>query len=78
MPRSGTSWIGQIVDSCPDVRYKMSPLFSYEFKNQIPEVASREQWERVFSGAYESQDDFINQTTLAVVKIPKSKLKWSE
>ena len=63
MPRSGTSWIGQIVDSCPDVRYKMSPLFSYEFKNQIPEGASREQWERVFSGAYESQDDFINQTT---------------
>jgi hypothetical protein len=63
MPRSGTSWIGQIVDSSPDVRYRMSPLFSYEFKNQIRERATRDDWERVLRGAYASENDFMNQTT---------------
>ena len=63
MPRSGTSWIGQIVDSSPEVRYKMSPLFSYEFKNRIKEGATREDWEKVLRGAYLSENDFMNQTT---------------
>lgn len=63
MPRSGTSWIGQIVDSNPDVRYRMSPLFSYEFKNQIQEGATREDWERVLRGSYVSQNDFMSQTS---------------
>ncbi len=63
MPRSGTSWIGQIVDSSPEVRYKMSPLFSYEFKNRIKEGASRQDWEEVLRGAYVSENDFMNQTT---------------
>jgi hypothetical protein len=63
MPRSGTSWIGQIVDSSPEVRYKMSPLFSYEFKNRIREGATRKDWEKVLRGAYRSENDFMNQTT---------------
>jgi len=63
MPRSGTSWVGQIVDSSPDVRYKMSPLFSYEFKNQIRNGATRSDWEQVLRGAYRSENDFMNQTT---------------
>jgi len=63
MPRSGTSWIGQIVDSSPDVRYRMSPLFSYEFKNQIRQGATRDDWLEVLRGAYVSADDFMNQTT---------------
>lgn len=63
MPRSGTSWIGQIVDSSPDVRYRMSPLFSYEFKNQIRQGATRDDWLEVLRGSYVSADDFMNQTT---------------
>ena len=35
VPRSGTSWLGQIFDSCPDVIYKYQPLFSYAFKNRL-------------------------------------------
>jgi hypothetical protein len=62
MPRSGTSWIGQIVDSSPDVRYRMSPLFSYEFKNQIRQGATRDDWLKVLRGAYVSANDFMNQT----------------
>ena len=62
MPRSGTSWVGQLVESCPSVRYAMSPLFSYAFKNAVREGATRAEWEDVFRGAYQSDDEFINQT----------------
>ena len=62
LARSGTSWIGQIFDSSPDVRYRMSPLFSYEFKNAVREGATRADWERVLRGSYGSDNEFMNQT----------------
>ncbi len=34
-PRSGTTWLGQIIDSSPNVRYKYQPLFSDSFKDRI-------------------------------------------
>lgn len=61
MPRSGTSWVGQIIESCPAVRYKMSPLFSWEFKNAVGEGASRQEWERLFRAAYETSSEFLDQ-----------------
>ena len=62
MPRSGTSWLSQIFDSSPQVRFRLSPLFSYEFKNYLDEASSKEEWEHVFRGAYQSNNDFMNQT----------------
>lgn len=62
MPRSGTSWLGQIVDSCPDVRYRLSPLFSYAFKNAVDEHSGIEDYKKVFHGAYLSNDEFMCQT----------------
>ncbi len=62
MPRSGTSWIGMIFDSCPVVRYRMSPLFSYEFKNFVNEASPRSDWEHVLQGSYTSSNEFMNQT----------------
>ena len=62
MPRSGTSWLSQIFDSSPQVRFKLSPVFSYEFKNYLNETSTKEQWEYVFQGAYNSENDFMNQT----------------
>lgn len=35
VPRSGTSWLGKIFDSHPDVAYRYQPLFSYRFKGAI-------------------------------------------
>jgi len=61
MPRSGTSWIGQIVDSSPDVRYRMAPLFSYELKHAVGPGASRDQWESMLRRAYASQDEYMDQ-----------------
>ena len=33
MPRSGTSFLGQILDSSPSVAYRLEPIFSYKLKN---------------------------------------------
>lgn len=62
MPRSGTSWVGQIVESCPAVRYKMSPLFAWEFKNAVSRGASAEEWEEVLRGAYRTEGEFLDHT----------------
>ncbi len=61
MPRSGTSWLGQIFDSSPDVAFRMEPLFSYQFKNTINEQSSKEKITEFFSNVYLTNDDFIHQ-----------------
>ena len=35
LPRSGTSWLGQIFNSSVYTLYRFQPLFSYQFKNRI-------------------------------------------
>ena len=62
MPRSGTSWLSQIFDSCPQVRFRLSPLFCYEFKNYVNEKSPKKDWDYVFRGAYASENEFMNQT----------------
>lgn len=62
MPRSGTSWLGQIFDSTPETKFRLSPLFSYAFKNQLNADSSREEWEAVFQGAYATENAFMDQT----------------
>jgi hypothetical protein len=61
MPRSGTSWLSQIFDSAPCVRFRLSPLFSYEFKNALDEHATRDEWLSVLRRAYASDNEFMDQ-----------------
>ena len=61
MPRSGTSWVGQIFDSSPTVAFRMEPLFAYQFKNKINSKSSRKNIAKFFTEVYLSDDDFINQ-----------------
>ena len=62
MPRSGTSWLSQIVDSSPIVRYRLSPFFSYSYKGLVDEHSGKEVYETVFRGAYHSHDDFMSRS----------------
>ncbi len=62
MPRSGTSWLSQIIDSSPQVRFRLSPLFSYAFKNAVDEKSSREEYLQVFQEAYLSDNEFMDQS----------------
>jgi hypothetical protein len=61
MPRSGTSWVGQIFDSSPDVAFRMEPLFAYGFKNVINLNSSKDEIEDFLYKVYQTDDDFIHQ-----------------
>ena len=50
MPRSGTSWLSQIFDSHPDTKFKLSPLFSYAFKNAVNIESSKKEWLKFLDG----------------------------
>ena len=64
MPRSGTTWLSQIFASCPEVRLKFCPLFSYEFKNILDEKSTAKQWEKLFADVYRTQSEFLDQDHL--------------
>lgn len=62
MPRSGTSWLSQIFDSSPSVRFRLSPLFSYEFKNALDEHSGATEWRSLLERVYLSDNDFLDQS----------------
>ena len=64
MPRSGTTWLAQILASSPDVRLKYCPLFSYEFKNALDESSTAEQWNDLFTKVYQTNSEFLDQDHL--------------
>lgn len=61
-PRSGTSWLGQIFNSSPQVAYRFQPLFSYAFKSRIGPDSTRAEILAFFSDIHASRDDFLLQT----------------
>jgi len=61
MPRSGTSWLSQIFDSSPDVAFRLSPLFSYIFKDRINCESTGSEIKSFFEEVYKSKDDFLTQ-----------------
>lgn len=63
VPRSGTSWLGQIFNSSPQVAYRYQPLFSYEFKNQLNQKSSKEDIRRFHSNLMNASSDFVLQNT---------------
>ncbi len=61
VPRSGSTWMGQIMNSHPELKYAQQPLFSYALKGYLDENSTSEDIEKFYSELYHSQDDFINQ-----------------
>lgn len=61
VPRSGTTWLGQIVNSHPEVVYKYQPLFSYELKGFLSNDASREQIDEFFRLLANTNSPFLDQ-----------------
>lgn len=61
-PRSGTSWLGKVFDSHPDVAYRFQPLFSYRFKGAIDVDTKPQEVQSFLQRLYEVADDeFILQ-----------------
>lgn len=61
VPRSGSSWLGAILDSHSNIAYRFQPLFSYAFKSYLTESSSKEDIDCFFKKIYESDDAFINR-----------------
>jgi len=57
VPRSGTSWLGQIFSSHPDIAYRFQPLFSYQFKNLINLNSTKDEICDFFDALYQVKDD---------------------
>ena len=70
MPRSGTSWLGEIFNSHPDTKYRLAPLFSYEFKNFVNNNSSRKDWVDFFNKIYNyKSSNFLDQIELRKKKL---------
>jgi hypothetical protein len=64
MPRSGTTWLGQVIAAHPDARLKHCPLFSYEFKGRCNEFSTRADWQSFLGEVYETRGEFLDQEHL--------------
>ncbi len=63
VPRSGTSWVGQLLESSPAVRFRFQPLFAYAFKDWVNENSSQQQFVDLFNAMYATEDDYLTQET---------------
>ena len=61
VPRSGTNWVGEILNSSPRTIYKFQPFFSYAFKSFLTSNSSAEQVQRFFSLLAVKRDGFLDQ-----------------
>ena len=59
--RSGTSWLGQIFNSHPAVRFRFQPLFAYEFKKRINEDSSADEYAEFLNELWDSDTEFLTQ-----------------
>ena len=61
VPRSGSTWLGEILNSSAHVKYCFQPLFSYKFKDFLDECSSKEDIDNFFSMLNVTNDEFICQ-----------------
>ncbi len=59
--RSGTSWIGQIFNSSPSVRFRFQPMFAYEFRGRVNEDSNKEEYQNFFQDLFDIKSDFLSQ-----------------
>lgn len=62
VPRSGSSWLGQIFNSSTNVCFRFQPFFSYAFKDYLNNNSSDQDILRFFKEISESNDQFLLQT----------------
>ena len=60
-PRSGTSWLGQILESSPRVAYRFQPFFAYASRDRVTVDSTKNEWFEFLQHLYESNDHFLTQ-----------------
>ena len=61
VPRSGSTWLGSILDSSPNVAYRFQPLFSFGHKSQLHPESNLKEIEHFFNDIYKTKDEFVLQ-----------------
>tara|TARA_R110002124_G_scaffold280092_1_gene453170 strand:- start:9216 stop:10025 length:810 start_codon:yes stop_codon:yes gene_type:complete len=61
VPRSGTSWLGQIFNSSTEVTYRYQPIFSYSFDGKLSKDSSNEEIRKFHSDLLKTDDPFVCQ-----------------
>jgi hypothetical protein len=61
VPRSGTSWIGQIFNSSPKVAYRYQPIFAYSFNGFIDTHSSSKDITQFYQKLLTTNDPFVCQ-----------------
>lgn len=59
VPRSGSTWLGQILNSSPEVMYRFQPNFAYSFPLTLSEVSTNEEIEEFHRQLQQSKDPFV-------------------
>lgn len=62
LPRSGTTWLGQLLNAHPAVLYRYQPLFSYEFKDYLAPGFSKEHIANFHHELQYATSDFVCPT----------------
>lgn len=61
VPRSGSTWLGKILDSSPNTLYKYQPLFSYAFKDRLSQKSTSSEIKEFFNSLLDTNDPFLDQ-----------------
>ncbi|WP_374573312.1 sulfotransferase [Phenylobacterium sp.] len=61
-PRSGTSWIGQIFNSAPEVAYRFQPFFAYAFHERADNARTAGDLDAILRDIALTDDAYILQT----------------
>lgn len=84
-PRSGTTWIGQIFNSAPEVAFRFQPFFAHAFRPRVDAAASAGDLDQILKDIAASDDDFILQrggqapdNDLVFAKSPPAQVVYKE
>lgn len=61
VPRSGTSWLGQIFNSSPEIRYAHQPMSAEAFRDKIHARNSGKEMRAYLQEIYDSKEDYLTQ-----------------
>jgi hypothetical protein len=62
VPRSGSSWLGQIFNSSPVTAFRFQPLFSHAYRDRITARSSKSDIKNFMLELYRSTDEFVLQS----------------
>ena len=66
VPRTGSTWIGELFNSSPRVCYRFQPLFSYALKGYLTESSSLRHTEDFYNELLVNNDAFLSQSRARV------------